>query len=266
MNSDIYVLDCKPSGIVAVKPGTQEIIHLGNYKELTVFRNKALLDAALERAGVKEYEYGFKLEDIGFVPYSKAQQISYDYYQTFTEDTIIDIVPTVREKMFMCGYFSFTDNPQERIEDWHEGSEVNIIFHTAVKEACAHLLKSGQFKASYRDYSMYDHGDKPITPIKYDVFNYTLNLRIMRGFELVKINESRSSMKENVLPFICKNDKYKNIYFCFSRDENEFKGDVMYRKKAEEILNKIEGYLLEKHPDLKPSVELVKPCYPIKLY
>ena len=263
MKSDIQVLDCNPNGIVATEPGTTNPIKFGKAKELCYFRNKELLDAALYRENIKEYDCYFYIENFGFVNYDKFRKVSYDLYQGIVGDTILEIVPTTREKMYLCGYFSFTDSPKEKILDYKEGKELNNVVFETVKESMAYLFRSGTFKSVSRDFSMYV-GLNNITPLKYTVPGSTMNLRLMRGFELVKINEYRKKIGDKVLPFIGDNDKYKNIYFCFSRDENEFKGDKMYYDNANIIIGEAKSFLETNYSDLEPKIEMIS-SYPVRL-
>jgi len=264
MKTDIQVLDCNPNGILAVEPGTTNPIKLGKRKELCYFRNKELLDAALEREKIKEFDYSFYTENFGFISYNKFRKVAYDLYQGIVDDTILEIVPTTREKMYLCGYFSFTDSPKEKILDYKEGKELNTVVFEAVKDATAYIFRSGLFKSVNRDFSMYQ-GESNITPIKYTVYGSTMNLRLMRGFELVRINEYRKKVGDKVLPFLGENDKYKNIYFCFSRDENEFKGDKMYYDNANNIINIMKDFLIQNYPELNPKIEMVANYFPVRL-
>jgi hypothetical protein len=104
-----------------------------------------------------------------------------------------------------------------------------------------------------------------ITPMKYEVYDNTTTMRIMRGFELVKINEFRKSLGERVLPFMNNKDKYKNIYFCFSRDENEFKYDKKYHETAEKVLENMINYIELNHSDLNPHINMVNFYHQIQL-
>lgn len=264
MKADIQVLDCNPNGIVAVESGTTNPIKLGKRKELCYFRNKELLDAALYREDIREFDYCFYIEGFGFISYDKFRKVSYDLYQGIVGDTILEIVPTTREKMYICGYFSFTDTPKEKILDYKEGKELNNVVFESVKDSMAYLFRAGMFKSVSRDFSMYV-GENNITPLKYTVPDTTMNLRLMRGFELVKINEYRKKIGDKVLPFIGENDKYKNIYFCFSRDENEFKGDKMYYDNANLIIDEARDFLEMNYPELEPKIEMISFYHPIRL-
>lgn len=261
MYEEIYVLDNTTSGIVALKPGTDEVIKLGKYKNQVMFRNKHLLETALYRSNIKDYEIGFML-DGNIIPYSKVQQISYDLYQTFIDNQIVEIVPTFREKLFMAGYFSFTDDTETRM-NYEDGRKLNKVLYYAVKSAAAHLFKEGYFKTSSIDNSLCNN--YVVEPIKYQVYNNTTTLRIMRGFELVKINEFRKSLEEKVLPFIGDKDKYKNIYFCFSMDENEFINIKKYHETADEVVRLMMEYLEKNHSDLVPHINMVNFHYQIQL-
>lgn len=262
MYEEIYVLDNGTAGIVAVKPGTNELIKLGKYKNQVMFRNKNLLEAELFRSNIKSYELAFIL-DGNIVPFSKVQQISYDLYQTFIDENVVEIVPTFRDKVFKAGYFSFTEDTETKMS-YNEGRELNKVLYSAVKTAAAHLFKEGVFKSSSIDTSLCNSASN-IGPMKYEVYNNTTTLRIMRGFELVKINEFRKSLDDKVLPFIGNKDKYKNIYFCFSRDENEHVDMRKYHETANEIIKLMLDYIEKYHMDLNPHINMVNFYYQIQL-
>ena len=262
MYGDMYILDGKGSGIVAIKPGTDEIIKMGKFKEYSSFCNKNLLETELYRSDVMDYELGFML-DGKLIPYSKAQQIQYDLYQAVVDGELVDIVPTFKEKIYKCGYFSFTEDYITRM-NYKEGREINKKLYSAVKNTAAYLLRNGVFKSSGIDASLCSIAPN-IGPMKYEIFTDTTTLRIMRGFELVKINENRKIMNKNVLPFNSDKDKYKNIYFCFSRDENEFKGDKKYHEVAEDIIGSMIEYLERNYEELIPVVNMVNFYHPIQL-
>lgn len=265
MEEKIFILDTNNSGFVAVKPGTTEIINFN--RGYYLFRNKILLESCIERENVKDYEIYFYLdnedEKIGLVPYDSCQKVG-EYYQYFHNDSIVSIVPTTREKVFKCGYISFGEDPTERITDYMEGKNINKDLYLKVKEACAYLLRSGKFKYSIKDDDMLP-SDNSISPFKYGVYNYALNIRIMRGFELVKINEFRKRCMENALPFKGELDKYKNIYFCFCKDENEFKQFKIYNEIADDILKEIISYIEIHYPDTPVSLDNINFYYPVNL-
>ena len=216
MYEELYILDNNVSGIGAFKPGTDEIIKLRPFNG--IFRNKNLLDAELYRSKITNYDLGFIL-DGNFVPYSKVQQIDYDLYQTFIDGEVIDIIPTYRDRVFKAGYFSFTEDPNVRITDYVEGREINKKLYAATRSSAAHLLKNGTFRSSCIDESLskISFNNINISPMKYRVYENTTTLRLMRGFELVKVNEFRKYIEEKALPFLADKDKYKNIYFCDNR-------------------------------------------------
>ena len=255
MYEEIYTLDNTTSGIVAVKPGTDEIIKLdNNCNDKSMFRNKNLLEAALRRSNINNYDLGFIL-DGNFIPYSKVQQINYDLFQVFIDDKIVDIIPTFRDKVFKAGYFSFTDDPNGRL-DYKEGRELNKALHNIVKTSAAYLLKNGTFKNSCVDASL-TNITSGISPMKYEVYNNTTTMRIMRGFELVKVNESRKYFGEKVLPFMSDKDKYKNIYFCFTRDINEFKNDKEYQETADDIIVNMLSYIQTYYAEFNPKINMI---------
>ena len=272
MEQKMYFLegDC---GIVAINPETNQVIEMGNYKELTSFKNMELLKASLEREKIKNYKIGFiisddKLDEPMFIDYSeviKKKYYSGCYYQAISDNNIIEIVPIVREKMFKCGYISFTDNPQERIVSYQEGKELNNRLYNMVKEAASYLLRCGVIKSCEKDESICPIDSENLSPFKYSLYGTTTTFRIMRGFELIKINENRKACGNKVLPFKANFDKYKNIYFCFCRDENEFKGDKVYHNIAEDIEKKIMDYLVKNYPDMNPTISFNDLYYPIKL-
>ena len=260
---EIFTLDSTTSGIVAINPETDEIIEFGKQKERKMYTNIHLLETELFRNGIKDYKIGFLL-DGNLIPYSKVQQISYNAYQTFIDGNVIDIVPTFKEKVYKTGYFSFTDDPNTKL-DYKEGKEINKQLYGIVKSAATHLLKIGIFKTSCIDSVLCSIAPN-IGPMKYEVYDNTTTLRIMRGFELVKINEYRKSLGQKVLPFMSDKDKYKNIYFCFSRDENEFKGDKKYHETADDIIKEMWNYIDWYHgEDLNPQINMVSFYHPIQL-
>jgi hypothetical protein len=248
MKEEIFVLDCKPNGIVAVKPDTDEIIKFGKFKEYYVFRNKHLLEVELYKSGIFDYDLGFILEG-KFIPYKKVQQIAYDMYQFIDGETIVSIIPTTREILFRCGYFAFYEDPTERINDQLEGWAANRKVYSIVKEAAAQLFKAGVFKSTTMDPSFYPYGG--IYPFKYATYESSLNIRIMRVMDIIKINEYRRNCNEIALPFKPEMDKYKNIYFCFSRDESDYNKKACY-----ELSKDITDYMLEFIKTNYPEIEV----------
>lgn len=263
MYEEIYILDGATSGIVAVKPGSDKIINLdNNCNDTSMFRNKNLLETSLHRSKINKYDLGFILDD-NFIPYSKVQQISYDVFQAIIDDNIVDIIPTFREKILKAGYFSFTEDPNSRL-DYKEGRELNKTLYNIVKTSAAYLLKNGTFKNSCVDAS-FTNVVSGISPMKYEIYDNTTTMRIMRGFELVKVNEYRKYLGERVLPFMNDKDKYKNIYFCFTRDINEFKNDKEYQEIADDIIVNMLSYIQTYYAEFEPKINMVNFYHSIQL-
>lgn len=252
-----FYLDGITSGIVIINSETGEIV------SSKMYTNMQLLEADMYRKGVKNYKLGFLLKG-KVIPYYKIQDVNNHYhYQTFIDNDIVDIFPTIKEKVYKAGYFSFTDDPDSKL-DYKTGKEINKDLYAIVKTAASYLLKSGEFKTSGIDGVLCNIAPN-IGPMKYQVYDNTTTLRIMRGFELVKINESRKNAGQKVLPFLGDKDKYKNIYFCFSKDENEFPGDKKYHETADNIIKMMFDYIDWYHEDLNPQINMVPFYHPIQL-
>lgn len=272
MQEEIYTLDGKNYALVPIKKllneekdYTKNCIFFPDDKRHR-YRNEELLRSDLYRLNIKDYDIGVDLD--GFIyPLSSFQEVQKGMYQAFLDDFIITVIPINHEKVVKCGYISFTDTPAEKISNFEEGANINKTVYRALKNCTCMMLRSGIFKDSERDESMtFMRSDTHIAPLKYTEFESTLSLRIMRGFELVKINEIRKSCNEFVFPFNIDLDKYKNIYFCFSCDRHEH--DIQtnyYSMKSNKILNQILEYMEENYPELKASINYMNIRYQIIL-
>lgn len=259
MQEEIYTLDAKPNGMVAVHKGTNQIIDLPR----PVYRNKQLLESELCRSNIKNYDIGFML-DGKYLPISDFQEIMTGVYQSFVDDTIVNVIPIHRDQLIRCGYFSFMGDPEEKVPSYKEGIEINKVIFRAMKEATCYMLRTGKFKSGIRDTSITYMDDDKIAPFKYSGFDNTCAFRIMRGFELIKVNEIRKSCGEFVFPFIGKFDKFKNIYFCFSKDKHEFY-QAYYKDYMNDIIDNILQYLEIHYPELKPTIINLRINYEISL-
>lgn len=251
MQEEIYTLDGTNCSFVTIQkaPGGVYVRYPFDNK----YRNEGLLRLDTTRMGINDYEIGVDING-EIYPLSIFQEIQPGIYQAFIDDTIVSIIPTVHERVMKCGYFSFTDTPFERITDYKEGSEINKRVYIALREANSYLFKCGYYKSCCRDSSLvYMNINTNIAPLKYTTMD-NVSLRIMRGFELIKINELRKSCNEYVFPFNGKIDKYKSIYYCFTKDKHDHTSDKEQYETIESFEILIMEYLKENYPELNPKI------------
>ena len=79
----------------------------------------------------------------------------------------------------------------------------------------------------------------------------------MRGFELVRINKFRKELEFKVFPFDNNVDKYKNIYFAFSKDYDENISEKISYNKINNILNNLKKDLNIYYPYLLADYKII---------
>ena len=253
-----YSLDGITKGIVALKPGTDEILKLGNYKELSLFTNLRVLEAAIERKDTPfEYELGFSI-DGKIIHMNKVLKPENSYYEYFSgENEISYIYPEINsEKMIICGYLTFGESPKVRTVDKEFGKVFSKNIYHAVSKALCYNQRKGLFKSGKTIPGAAIITDEKI--LTRSVYKSTLVLRIVTPYALFQINNFRKDCDLRALPFIKEYDNYKNLYFFFSRDENEFKVDGPYIHNSYEIIDEILNYLHKVFPELNANVEMIK--------
>ena len=252
-----YSLDGVTKGFVALKPGTDEIWKLGNYGELSLFTNLRVLEAAIERKNVPfEYELGFSID--GKIIHMGDKVLKPEnYYEYFSgENEISYIYPKINsEKMIICGYLTFGDSPKVRTTDKEFGKAFSKNIYHAVSKALCYNQRKGLFKSGKNIVGAAISTDEKV--LTRSVYKSTLVLRIVSPYALFQINNFRKDCYR-ALPFIKEYDNYKNLYFFFSRDENEFKVDGPYIHNAYEIIDEILNYLHEVFPELNANVDMIK--------
>lgn len=250
MKEEIYTLDGKQNGMIAMYKGTSNMIRIPK----PCYRNKLLLESELHRFNFsnRDFDIGFLL-DGKYIPITKFQEITPGIYQAFINETIVNVIPIKREQIIKCGYFSFVGDPEEKITNHKEGIKINKKVYRALREATSYMVRTGEFSHSEQDNSITYMADINIAPLKYINSSDTCTFRLLRGFELVKINEIRKACGEYVIPFIGKLDKFKNIYFCFTKDKHEFANDY-YDNHMQYIIDTMMNYLETNYPELNPNI------------
>ena len=256
-----FYLDGETNGIVALNEN-EEIISFGKgIVKQSLFKYIDLLKAAIEREKITKYDIAFilnyKKKDQVIIPASKCLKPSPDYYEYFDLEndtvTIICIDNVSAEKIICCGYFTFTDTPNDRITDSEEGKKLSNYCHKAVLECLALEQRKGNISKSEVDHF---HSSE-VFLTKRRIYGSNISLRVMRGFELVKINQFRKNLEFKVFPFDNNIDKYKNIYFVFTKNNDENLPDKVIYAIMYQMLDKITKDLKDLYPDLLPQNRII---------
>jgi hypothetical protein len=249
MQEEVYTLDGKTNGMMATYKGTNNIIELPKH----AYRNKQLLESELYRSNIKRYDIWIKIDN-NYYPLSIFQEITPGIYQAFTGNMIKSVIPINSEYLIKSGYFSFLGDPEERINNYKDGIEINKKVFRAIREATSYMYRCAKFKQIEQDKNIAYMGDNDkIAPFKHTVYDSSLNFRIMRTFEFIRVNEVRKSCNDHLIPFYGKFDKFKNVYFCFCRDKHEFKNEY-YEDSISDILNEILNYINTNYPELEAKI------------
>lgn len=253
MKENEVSLDGINSGIIALDK-TNTIIKTGKYNNFFLFKNIQLLEAVMERESKDFSNLGLYINrDI--IPMENVFQIE-DYYKFFVNDNEVTYVyPENKEKIIMCGYFNFGDSPCERTTDIEEGKLFSKKIYKSMLENICYQQRKGLLKP---DHNIYGHGFNMYGKIQTKgTYGNTLVFRVMKPYTLLQINNFRKNCEFRVLPFNKMNDNYKNLYFCFSRDINEFPGDKKYYESANNILDELISYFYNKYPELNVGYETI---------
>ena len=266
MKEEIYTLDGTECAVVPI----EKVIQNGKkyYLRHSVekkYRNSRLLKVEMDMLGIKNYDIGFDLNgDIYSI--SMFQETQKGLYQGFINDDIITVIPTIHEEVVKCGYILFYDNPYEKINNCKDGSEINKTVYKVMRECSTDLLRSGFFESTIKDTSMVYLSSINIAPFKYNYSDSTLSLRYMRWFELQKINVIRKNCNDFVLPFSTEVDKYKTIYYCFTKDKHEHCVEQeKYINDINNTLKTIISFISNKYPELTPNILDIPVWRPINL-
>lgn len=266
MKEEIYTLDGTECAVIPIK----KIILDGKKYYLKhqigkKYRNARLLSIEMDNIGIRNYDIGFDLNG-EIYPISIFQETQKGIYQSFSDDDIITVIPTTHEEVIRCGYILFTDNPYEKLSNCKEGSEINKMVYKTMRDCTTYFLRSGYFDSTIKDSSMVYLSSANIAPFKYNFGDSTLSFRYMRWFELTKINQIRKTCNDFVLPFSTEVDKYKTIYYCFTKDKHEHCIDnEKYNKDIDNTLSNIISYISSKYPNLKSSILDIPIWKPINL-
>ena len=253
-----FYLDGKENGLVVLnKDG--DILSLGRYHQV-LFKNIDLLKATTEREKVFDYDVAiilnYKKKDQRIIPNGKLLKPCPDYYEYIdleNDESIIISTDNPKELLIRSGYFTFTENPNERITDYDEGKQISEECYRALVNCIALEQRKGNISKSD-----VDHIHSVATFItKRRIYETTLNLRIMRGFELVRINKFRKELEFKVFPFDNNVDKYKNIYFAFSKDYDENISEKISYNKINNILNNLKKDLNIYYPYLLADYKII---------
>ena len=254
-----YLLDAKENGLVALNPEDGTIMSIGRYHQ-TLFKSIELMKALLERERITSYDVAvllnYKKKDQMIIPSEKLLKPSPDYYEylDLEKGEIHTICLDVQKETLICsGYFTFTRNPNERITDYEEGKAISEQCYNALLECIALEHRRGNISKSEVDLM---HSVATFLT-KRRIYDSTLNLRIMRGFELVRINKFRKELDFKVFPFDNNVDKYKNIYFAFSKNTDENLSDRMYSGILLGVLKNIKENLQTQYPDLLADYKII---------
>ena len=256
-----FLLDGKENGLVAINEDGN-IMSIGDYHYRSgekLFKNIELMKALIEREGITSYDVAvvldYKKETQKIIPSEKLLKPSPDYYEYLDlgNDEIYTICLDIpKETLIYSGYFTFTENPNERITDYDEGKAISEKCYNALLECLALEQRRGHISKSE-----VDHMHSVATFLtKRRIYNSTLSLRIMRGFELVRVNRFRKELEFKVFPFDNNVDKYKNIYFAFSKNNDENISDKIYFGSMYKILNNIKETLQTQYPDLLANYKI----------
>lgn len=246
MKTKYYDLDGVNSGFVALNP-EGEVVH---FKSGKCFKNKSILDAVIETNGMTNYcTYGMMLNG-KLVPISKILFLpEINLYHEYFEDsnTLSIIGPERKDKLLIVGYFSFGEDPTERIMDVKEGIKYNNKCYDILQDSISHLVRIGELRPRVRDYNDYNTNRIP---------GSTIRFRIMRPCDLVKVNEYRKNIGFKCLPFNKNLDRFKSMYYIFSIDENDPYIDISKRNypMINITLENLEKYIKEKYPNDKVTV------------
>lgn len=253
-----FLLDGKENGLVILNKEDGNIMTIGRYHQ-TLFKSIELMKATIEREKVTSYDVAvvlnYKSKNQIIIPSEKLLKPSIDYYEyiDLNNDQFYTICLDVPKETIICsGYFTFTENPNERITNYEEGKIISEKCYNALLESIALEQKKGNVAKSE-----VDHMHSVATFLtKRRIYNSTLSLRIMRGFELVRINKYRKDIEFKVFPFDNNVDKYKNIYFVFSKNNDENISDKIYFGSMYKILNNIKETLQTQYPDLLANYKI----------
>ena len=137
--------------------------------------------------------------------------------------------------------------------DYEEGKAISEKCYNALLDCLALEQKEGKISKSEVDQL---HSTTTFLT-KRRVYNSTLTLRIMRGFELVRVNKFRKELEFKVFPFDNNVDKYKNVYFAFSKNNDEKLNDKVYFGTLYSTLNSIKSKLQTQYPDLLADFKVI---------
>lgn len=253
-----FLLDGKENGLVAINEDGN-IMSIGYYHQ-KLFKSIELMKALIEREGITSYDVAvvldYKKETQKIIPSEKLLKPSPDYYEYLDlgNDEVYTICLDIpKETLIYSGYFTFTENPNERITDYDEGKAISEKCYNALLECLALEQRRGHISKSE-----VDHMHSVATFLtKRRIYNSTLSLRIMRGFELVRVNKFRKELEFKVFPFDNNVDKYKNIYFAFSKNTEERLNNKAYNESTKCILNNIKEELNKQYPDLLADYKII---------
>ena len=265
MKEKEFYLDGEENGFLGLDQDNNIISISNKYMNQILYKNLDLLKASFERNRITNYRIYVVLnlnhDDQMMISLNHLLQPSPDYYEYIdieNNEYYTICLENPKEVLTCYGYFTFTDNPDERIQDYNTGVEQNNIFYNALMDAISTETRKGSIMNT-----SIDQTHVMATYIeKRRIYGSSLNLRIMKGYELVRINKFRREFEFKVFPF--KNvDKYKNIYFAFSKYNNEKLPDKIFYDKSYEILNNVRDYLKDKYPELNPNYFVIstRPVY-----
>ena len=257
-----YYLDGEQNGFVALNENGKIIsFKFANIRQ-ELFKSIELLLGAIERK-IESIKYniavalGYKTNNQKIISLSdllKPIPDLYEYFDFKNDEVIMICVEPTNEKMIGSGYITFTDSPNERITDVSEGIEISKKCYKALLNVLAKEQRKGNMCKIETDYK---HGAAVPYLTKRRIHRSTLNIRVMRGFELVKVNQFRKEFDLKAFPFDKNVDKYKNIYFVFSRDREEHMSDKVYRNIMRETLDNIKESLKIQYPDLLADYNII---------
>lgn len=255
-------LDGATSGIVALNENG-EIIKFGNYNELSLFKNIHLLESVMERDHKSFHHLGICInKDI--IPMNKILKDS-DYYEYFDNenDMVSYIYPENKEKIIMCGYLNFGDTPCERTTNKEEGKAFSKYITEILSKNLCYQQRNGILKSGDHIHGhLFNIHGQIATKL---VYGNTLILRFMKPYDLLQINNMRNNCELRVLPFKKEFDNYKNLYFCISRDVNEFPGEKIYYDTAYSTLDSICDYFSTVYPELNVKYDIIMFGKPFEL-
>lgn len=236
MKNNFINVDGKETGYVALNEQGQII----NFKSGTVFLNKNILNAVLERNNVTRFRYGLLVEG-KLVPMSEIDETSEEFMtcRYITDDALNHVICNVKDRVISVGYFSFGWDPTERVEDREEGKKISKKNSKMVQDAISYLVRKGELSPRVKDYNGHSANRLPGT---------TIRIRTIKCCELVKINEFRKSIGLKCLPFDKDLDRWKSIYFIFTIDVNDPYNDKELNNKMIDVtLTNIDKYIYNNH-------------------